>query len=44
MAQMIAETEVLDVLEQPAPTPTESPQRLEIFDYAIASTLEGNEN
>ncbi len=42
MAQMIAETEVLEVLEQPLPIEPEQ-QRLEIFDYAIASTLEGDE-
>lgn len=45
MAQMIAEAEVLPVLEDTTPAPAENPaQRLEIFDYAVASTLEAGES
>ncbi|HEY8642642.1 MAG TPA: hypothetical protein VIO84_07740 [Candidatus Dormibacteraeota bacterium] len=43
MAQIIADAEVLEVLPEPAPIETEY-QRLEIYDYAIASTLDGQEN
>jgi hypothetical protein len=39
MAQMIAEPEVLDVLAE-APAPAPQFDRIEIFDYAVASTLE----
>lgn len=40
MAHIIAEPEVLEVLpEAPAPRPAEY-DRLEIFDYVIASTLD----
>jgi hypothetical protein len=41
MAQMIAEIEVLEALEETTPTTAEYPaQRLEIYDYAVASTLD----
>jgi hypothetical protein len=43
MAQIIAEAEVLEALPEPAPIETEY-QRLEIYDYAIASTLDSPDN
>lgn len=39
MAQMIAEPEVLEVLVEAA-TPAPQYDRLEIFDYAVASSLD----
>ncbi len=37
----MAVVDVLDLPDQPTPTAAEEPgQRLEIFDYAVASTLE----
>ena len=42
MAQIIADAEVLDALREPAPIETEY-QRLEIFDYAVASSLDSPE-
>ena len=42
MAQIIAEPEVLEILtEAPATRPAEY-DRLEIFDYAVASSLDDN--
>jgi hypothetical protein len=43
MTQIIADVEVLDAHPEPAPIETEY-QRLEIFDYAIASTLDGQDS
>ena len=41
MAQLMAEADLLDALDEVATPGAEQPvQRLEIFDYAIASTLD----
>jgi hypothetical protein len=44
MTQMMVEPEVLDALEQAGPTAVEYSERLEVYDYAVASTIEVAEN
>ena len=43
MAQIIADAEVQDALPEPPPAAAEY-QRLEIYDYAIASTLDSQDD